>query len=193
MLAGCWGPLSPGPGLRAGSVFPPLQSDGLGRADEEQSCGKDQALQETRAGRAGRRRLKRCTNSQSGSTGLGQEWICVFGEARTKEENPERPNEYVQRHSVCPWAAGLHPAASGGRLGLYPERGLVEALFVHYKRLVQEILGYLRKRRERKQWQGEGIVDPACPREPGALTGTAGKDAFSGVVSTLFVIVFVVC
>lgn len=85
----------------------------------------------------------------------GQEWICVFGEARTKEENPERPNEYVQCHTACVHGRlGLHPAASGGRLGFYPERGLVEALFVHYKRLVQEILGYLRKRARKKAGAG---------------------------------------
>ena len=24
--------------------------------------------------------------------------ICIFGEAHTKEENPEKPNDYVQYH-----------------------------------------------------------------------------------------------
>lgn len=47
---------------------------------------------------------------------------------------------YVQRHMSVSTGP---PAASGGQLRLYAQRGLVEALFVHHGGLVQQVLGHL--------------------------------------------------
>lgn len=83
---------------------------------------------------------------------------------------------YVQRHMSVSTGP---PAASGGQLRLYAQRGLVEALFVHHGGLVQQVLGHLRGGDERGSSRG-GTTAPAPPGARHPRAGRQGRPAGTG-------------
>lgn len=161
-----------------GAVSPLRRVRSLGKRDQEYSCLKETGT----AGDEGRDGWAKSETVQKlifrFYRNLRTRTICILGEAHTEEENPVKPNEYVQYYLARvpgnSWVWAGH-SFRWGVLVLFGEK--TRRGFLHPLQKIGPVnIALPEKRKEKREWEGCGtsivlIVDALYLLGPKSLPG----------------------